>query len=219
LILPKAGIANKDRFPAGRASCGKGSSRRQMLLGLQRHRKGRRIARLEAKPPQAWHFMPDIMSPEKRSRLMGRIKGRDTTPERYLGDLLKAAGIHFSSHDADLPGRPDFVFRKSRVAVFVDGDFWHGWRFPQWQAKLSEKWRAKIAANRARDSKNHRRLRAMGWRVLRIWEHQVERDAWACFERIIMILGRQRLSRRSARACYDALPRLKYRNRLPRVAK
>jgi DNA mismatch endonuclease (patch repair protein) len=163
--------------------------------------------------------MPDIMSKETRSRLMGRIKGRGTTPERYLGELLEAAGIRFSSHDANLPGKPDFVFRKSRVAVFVDGDFWHGWRFPQWHSKLSDRWRAKIAANRARDARNHRRLRSLGWRVLRIWEHQVERDAWACFERIAATLGRPRIRRRMARARYDSLPRLKYRNRLPRVAK
>jgi DNA mismatch endonuclease (patch repair protein) len=68
--------------------------------------------------------MPDIMPAEKRSSL-GRIRGRDTTPERYLHALLEAAGLSFSSHDPDLPGRPDFVFRTARVAVFVDADFWH----------------------------------------------------------------------------------------------
>ena len=160
--------------------------------------------------------MPDVMSAEKRSSLMGRIRGRDTTPERYLRALLDAAGLKFSSHDSDLPGRPDFVFRSACVAVFVDGDFWHGWRFPVWQAKLSERWRSKIALNRVRDARNHRRLRARGWLVVRIWEHQVEQDAWRCFERITFIVG-GRVDWKAARACYDGLPRLKYRNRLPRI--
>ena len=86
---------------------------------------------------------------------------------------MKKGGIRFEAQVRDLPGRPDFVFRRARVAVFVDGDFWHGWRFPQWADKLSEAWEAKIAANRARDVRNHRKLRRQGWTVVRIWEHQL----------------------------------------------
>jgi DNA mismatch endonuclease (patch repair protein) len=68
--------------------------------------------------------------------------------------------------------------------VFVDGDFWHGWRFPVWRDKLSEVWEAKIAATRHRDARNFRRLRRSGWRVVRIWEHQLARDADGCVARI-----------------------------------
>src|SRR5688572_4605630 len=125
--------------------------------------------------------MADIMSPEKRSKLMSRIRGRGTTPEVYLSSLLQAASIQFSSHDSDLPGRPDLVFREQKLAVFLDGDFWHGWRFPRWEAKLTVPWREKIRQTRARDVRNRRKLRASGWKVIRIWEHQVERDAWDCF--------------------------------------
>ena len=59
------------------------------------------------------------------------------------------------------------------VAVFVDGDFWHGWRLPAWERKLSKFWRDKLRANRARDQRNFRRLRARGWKVIRVWQHEL----------------------------------------------
>lgn len=131
----------------------------------------------------------DIMSPEKRSALMARIKGRDTGPELQMGLMLKQSRIRYETHARDLPGRPDFVFRRARVAVFVDGDFWHGWRFPTWRLKLSEKWEEKIAANRRRDTRNHAKLRRSGWTVVRIWEHQMERDPGACLRRILIAVN------------------------------
>lgn len=127
----------------------------------------------------------DIMSPEKRSALMGRIRGSNTGPEKALAKLLKGTGRKFETHARDLPGRPDFVFRRARVAVFVDGDFWHGWRFPAWRLKLSEKWEAKIEGNRRRDARNHARLRREGWAVVRIWEHQMERNALGCLDKVV----------------------------------
>ena len=132
----------------------------------------------------------DIMSREKRSAVMARIKGKNTGPELKLALMLKRVRRNFEMHVADLPGRPDFVFRISRVAVFVDGDFWHGWRFPIWRLKLSEKWESKIDSNRRRDARNHSKLRRAGWTVIRIWEHQLERDPDKCLARIVDALGR-----------------------------
>ncbi len=129
-----------------------------------------------SKPRKPRAHKGDIMSVEKRSALMSRIKGTNTGPERKMAAALEALDLVWESHARDLPGRPDFVFREAQVAVFVDGDFWHGWRFPAWRHKLSEKWEQKIEATRLRDRKNHRRLRRMGWIVLRFWEHSVERD-------------------------------------------
>ena len=126
----------------------------------------------------------DIMSVDTRSRVMARIKGKGTGPELHLAALLSQAGLAWESHARDLPGRPDFVFRDHRVAVFVDGDFWHGWRFPLWRDKLSETWEAKIEATRLRDSRNFRRLRRSGWRVVRVWEHQLARDPEGSVARI-----------------------------------
>jgi DNA mismatch endonuclease, patch repair protein len=124
------------------------------------------------------------MSPQKRSAVMSRIRGRDTKPEKAVETMLRDIGIDFETHCRDLPGRPDFVLRKTRIAIFIDGDFWHGWRFPAWRLKLSEKWEKKIESNRSRDARNHRKLRRRGWRVVRIWEHQIERAPEICATRI-----------------------------------
>ena len=124
------------------------------------------------------------MSPQKRSALMSRIRGKDTGPELIIASGLKELNIEFESHAGDLPGRPDFVFRSQMVAVFVDGDFWHGWQFPRWRNKLSEKWETKIEENRKRDSVNRRKLRRMGWKVVSVWEHQIDGDLERCLERI-----------------------------------
>lgn len=134
----------------------------------------------------------DIMSPAKRSALMARIRGRDTGPERAIATLLIEAGLRFECHARDLPGRPDFVFRPERVVVMVDGDFWHGWRFPVWRDKLSPAWEAKIEANRRRDARNRRRLRTQGWTVIRLWEHQIDRNPGACLLRVRQALRRRR---------------------------
>jgi len=139
--------------------------------------------------PSARRHRGDIMSPEMRSKVMARIKGRDTGPERLVAEAFDMAGWRYETQARDLPGRPDFVFRKERVAIFVDGDFWHGWRFPQWADKLSEVWEAKIAATRARDVRNHRRLRHHGWVVIRIWEHQIRADLATAIARVSQALG------------------------------
>jgi len=136
----------------------------------------------------------DIMSPQKRSVLMSKIRGRGTKCELAVAKLLRTAGVSFDEHAPDLPGRPDFVVRSSKVAIFVDGDFWHGWRFPRWRLKLSERWEAKIAGNIKRDTRNFRKLRRSGWKVVRIWEHQVEKDLARCLERITAAIGRRRPS-------------------------
>lgn len=130
----------------------------------------------------------DIMSAEKRSALMSRIKGKGTKPEQLMVAALRAEGFEFEQHVRDLPGTPDIVFRDARVVVFVDGDFWHGWRFPLWEHKLSIKWREKIAATRRRDQRNFRTLRREGWVVLRIWEHQVENNIDRVVARVIRLL-------------------------------
>jgi DNA mismatch endonuclease (patch repair protein) len=131
------------------------------------------------------------MSPEKRSAVMARIRGMDTGPEQRLEKLLRGTRRKFERHVRDLPGRPDFVFRRQRVAVFVDGDFWHGWRFPLWRLKLSEKWEAKIEGNRRRDARNHAKLRRQGWIVVRIWEHEMDRDPGVCLQKVIDAVMRQ----------------------------
>jgi DNA mismatch endonuclease (patch repair protein) len=87
-----------------------------------------------------------------------------------------------------LPGKPDIVFTKAKVAVFIDGDFWHGYRFPAWEHKVSEFWRKKISKNRDRDKKNSNKLRKMGWRVIRIWKHEIDKNIDDCIDRIVSVV-------------------------------
>jgi DNA mismatch endonuclease (patch repair protein) len=119
--------------------------------------------------------MTDHMTPAQRSHAMKCVKLRNGPLERQVQEALRAVGLRFRCHDRSLPGTPDIIFPKHRVAVFVDGDFWHGWRLPTWENKLSKFWRDKIRGNRARDQRNFRRLRAKGWKVIRIWQHELTR--------------------------------------------
>ncbi|MDC0682623.1 very short patch repair endonuclease [Sorangium atrum] len=127
--------------------------------------------------------MADNMTPEQRRRTMSRIRKTDTKPELIIRRLSFARGLRYRKYVRHLPGKPDLVFAKARVVVFVDGDFWHGWRFDEWEAKLtSPYWKEKIRRNRARDREHDATLEANGWTVLRIWEHEVEADADACVD-------------------------------------
>ena len=128
--------------------------------------------------------MSDHLTPVQRSRAMKRVKLKDGSLEKLVQRELLARGLRFLHHVRTLSGRPDIVFRKEKVAVFVDGDFWHGWRLPAWEHKLSSFWRAKLRANRARDQRNFRKLRSLGWRVIRLWQHELKRDLEACVARV-----------------------------------
>lgn len=128
------------------------------------------------------------MQPETRSRVMARIKGKDTGPELIVARILNSLGQSPELHVRELPGRPDFVLRDVRVAIFVDGDFWHGWRFEKWRLKLSEAWENKISENRRRDSRAHAALRRRGWKVVRVWEHQIKKDETLVSDRLQTIL-------------------------------
>lgn len=136
--------------------------------------------------------MVDRMSKEKRSALMACIRSVNTGPERALRSGLHRDGYRFFKHVRSLPGKPDIVFPRLKVAVFVDGDFWHGYRFARWQHKLAPYWHQKIAGNRARDRRNFARLRRSGWVVLRIWEHEIKADLESCIDRVKSKLDERR---------------------------
>ena len=129
--------------------------------------------------------MADNLTPEQRSYCMSRIKGKDTGLERIVRSELHRRGLRFRKHVKELPGKPDIVFPRAKVAVFIDGDFWHGYRFPAWEHKVSDFWKKKIGKNRERDIKNFRKLRAMGWRVIRLWQHEIKLDVERSVSKII----------------------------------
>lgn len=126
----------------------------------------------------------DTLTPEQRSYCMSRVKGKDTGLEKLVRSEIHRRGLRFKKHAKELPGKPDIVFPGARVAVFVDGDFWHGYRFPLWKGAVPDFWKNKIGKNRERDRRNFRRLRNMGWRVIRLWQHEIERDLDGCVERV-----------------------------------
>jgi DNA mismatch endonuclease (patch repair protein) len=124
----------------------------------------------------------DVFTPEQRSAVMRRVKGRDTGPELKVRRALREAGIGYRLGGAGLPGRPDVVMKGRRIALFVHGCFWHGHacargdRQPKANAAY---WTAKIERNRARDAVNDAALTAAGWRVVTVWECDLKTPHWA----------------------------------------
>lgn len=138
--------------------------------------------------------MADKLTPEQRSYCMSRVKNRDTDIERLVHSGLHNLGFRFRKHVKALPGTPDIVFPKSKVAVFIDGDFWHGYRFPSWENKVSDFWKEKIRKNRERDRKNFQKLRNMGWKVIRLWKHEVKSDLAGSIGRITETISEREIS-------------------------
>jgi len=128
-----------------------------------------------------------------RAELMSRVRSRgNKTTEGRMVALLRRHGLTGWRRHANLPGRPDFVWPKSHVAVFVDGCFWHGHHCGRNLApkKNAEFWEKKFAATRHRDVQNGRVLRRCGWIVIRIWECRLGRVPDACIRRIRAALKR-----------------------------
>lgn len=117
--------------------------------------------------------MVDVVSPADRSRMMAGIKGKNSQPELLVRRLLFGSGYRFRLHRRDLPGTPDIVMPSRRVAIFVHGCFWHlhqGCRYAKMPATRAAFWRTKLEGNRTRDQRSIEKLRALGWRVLCVWE-------------------------------------------------
>lgn len=134
--------------------------------------------------------MADVYSKETRSRVMRAVKGRNTRPELRLRKALWAAGVRgWRLHRRDLPGTPDIAFGgKRRLAVFVDGAWFHG-HPSRWQpGRCGEYWDNKIRRNMQRDADADEALEAMGWRVLRFWDFDIEKAPEKVVERIIEAL-------------------------------
>lgn len=115
----------------------------------------------------------DSLTKAQRSYCMSKIRSKDTKVEMLVRKELFKEGLRFRKHVKNLPGNPDLVFPSSKLIIFIDGDFWHGKNFNKWKHKLSPTWHQKIYQNKLRDRRNSRRLKKLGWTVIRIWESDV----------------------------------------------
>lgn len=137
--------------------------------------------------------MTDVYSAEKRSAVMRRVKGKDTSPELKVRKALTALGARYRLHRKDLPGKPDIVLPGRRLAIFVHGCFWHGHdcaRGARVPKQNRDYWVGKVGRNRTRDTASREALAALGWRVETIWECDLK-DADALDERLLTLLSRR----------------------------
>lgn len=137
--------------------------------------------------------MTDVFSTHKRAEIMSRVRGRDNKlTELALRDLFRRSGITGWRRRARVFGKPDFVFPRQRIAIFVDGCFWHGCpRHGSRPATNESFWRQKLARNQNRDRLVNKNLKQNGWKVVRIWQHELKGVA-ALLQRVRRVLRSNR---------------------------
>jgi len=115
---------------------------------------------------------------------MSRIRGKNTKIDLKMKKILSELNFSYQMYPK-IFGNPDFIIKRKRVAIFCDGDFWHGYKYDSKKKPAKKFWRNKIEENMRRDKKISRKLRREGWSVLRFWEHDIERRPEACRRRIL----------------------------------
>lgn len=130
----------------------------------------------------------DDLTPEQRRKNMQAIKSRDTTIEIMLRKALWHRGVRYRKNYKRLPGKPDIVITKHKIAIFCDSDYWHGYDWENRNQRIKsnqEYWIPKIERNMARDKQVNEILATQGWKVLRFWEWQIRKHLDDCVETII----------------------------------
>lgn len=138
----------------------------------------------------------DRLTPEQRKKCMQSNKSKGTKPELVLAKAMWALGIRYRKNSGSIFGKPDFSFKKYKVAVFVDGKFWHGKDWEQRKVEIKgnrEFWIAKIERNIRRDMEVTGRLKAEGWTVLRFWSNDVVKNAGCHAEKVKEIIQTRRI--------------------------
>lgn len=131
----------------------------------------------------------DNLTPEQRRKNMQNIRSEGTRPELLIAKELRRRKIYFAKNVKTITGRPDFVFRRKKVAVFVDSDFWHGHRKRCVMPKSNcDYWNQKIARNKERDKQVTRTLKKDGWTVIRLWEKDIQRNLDNSIKKITGVL-------------------------------
>ncbi|MCZ7609601.1 MAG: very short patch repair endonuclease [Ignavibacterium sp.] len=128
----------------------------------------------------------DNLSPEHRKKNMQNIRSQNTKPERIIMSELKKRKIYFAPYVKSIIGKPDIVFRKKKIIVFIDSDFWHGHpsRFIHPKSNI-DYWENKILRNKQRDKLVNKELKKDGWQVIRIWEYNIKNNLNKCLNKIL----------------------------------
>jgi len=133
--------------------------------------------------------MADNLSREKRSKVMASIRGKNTKPEVTIRKILWKKGMRYRLHNKSVFGTPDISIKKKKIAIFVDGCFWHGCNRCYKEPKTNvEFWRNKIIQNKKRRIKVRRHLKKEGWRILEFWEHEINSDPVLVSKKIKLVL-------------------------------
>ncbi len=129
--------------------------------------------------------MPDKFSKETRSRIMSSIRSKNTQPEITVRQLLWARGKRYRIHNRSVFGNPDISNKKKKVAVFIDGCFWHGCSKCYQQPRTNtEFWKKKVSDSRRRRKLVISRLRKEGWKTMEVWEHEIKSSSGIIADRI-----------------------------------
>ncbi|MEO0573638.1 MAG: very short patch repair endonuclease [Bacteroidota bacterium] len=127
----------------------------------------------------------------KRSKIMSKIRGRNTKPELTFRRALWAAGYRYRIDYKKLMGKPDIVLNRYKTAIFIDGEFWHGFNWVERKGKIKsnrEFWIPKIERNMQRDTEVNRELQKMGYTVFRFWQKEVDKNLDTCLKKVIQHL-------------------------------
>jgi len=128
---------------------------------------------------------------KKRSKIMSRIRGKNTKPEMLFRRALWAKGVRYRVDSKTLPGRPDVSIKKYRLAVFIDGEYWHGYNWEERKAKLKtnrEFWIPKIERNMQRDREVNAQLENLGFTVFRFWESEIKKNLKSCINDVMVYI-------------------------------
>ena len=132
----------------------------------------------------------DNLTPEQRKKNMRNIRSKGTKPEKLIIRELRRRKIYFASHSHKIIGKPDFIFRRKRVVIFVDSDFWHGHPDRCVMPKSNtDYWIKKIERNRERDIQVNAELISQGWSVIRVWEHDIKKYFNLVIQKILVAIG------------------------------
>lgn len=142
--------------------------------------------------------MPDIVDAETRSRIMSRVRSKNTRPEIKLRQAMWRAGLRgWRCHSRSVVGTPDLCWKGRKVAVFVDSAWWHGHESRWTPGRLPEHWDRKIEANTERDARVTKALQDSGWVVVRIWDFELEGDLRSCVSRVFDALAAAQVNQTS----------------------